>query len=229
MIGFFLFHPMRALYAPYPQLSTGCAGLRARLVSAKFLWYKDTLFPYDERKAQGLVRARQRAARELIHRPARRRRRRDVMLKNELRHILNQDGTQEAEAWFECLTLRQEDDTLRVVFPIRISPPGSRAINATSLKRPSAAILLTRACRAWFTNTAGHPPRSALLRPLPAGKVQRASRRPSRTTRVTRKTISPHLSATPKTPSLWPRPRKLLKAMWARPTTPFALRAQRYG
>ena len=39
------------------------------------------------------------------------------MLKNELRHILNQDGTQEAEAWFECLTLRQEDDTLRVVFP----------------------------------------------------------------------------------------------------------------
>ena len=39
------------------------------------------------------------------------------MLKNELRHILNQDGTQEAEAWFECLTLQQEDDTLRVVFP----------------------------------------------------------------------------------------------------------------
>lgn len=39
------------------------------------------------------------------------------MLKNELRHILNQDGTRETEAWFECLTLRQENDTLRVVFP----------------------------------------------------------------------------------------------------------------
>ncbi len=39
------------------------------------------------------------------------------MLKNELRHILVQDGGQEAEAWFEGLTLRQEDDTLRVVFP----------------------------------------------------------------------------------------------------------------
>ncbi|WP_022655338.1 DnaA/Hda family protein [uncultured Desulfovibrio sp.] len=37
------------------------------------------------------------------------------MLKNELRHILSQDGGQ--ETWFEGLTLHQENDTLRVVFP----------------------------------------------------------------------------------------------------------------
>ncbi|MGE9984739.1 helix-turn-helix domain-containing protein [Desulfovibrio sp. SGI.169] len=39
------------------------------------------------------------------------------MLKNELRHILNQDGGQDAESWFEGLSLHQENDTLRVVFP----------------------------------------------------------------------------------------------------------------
>lgn len=39
------------------------------------------------------------------------------MLKNELRHILNQDGGQETQAWFEALTLHQENGTLRVVFP----------------------------------------------------------------------------------------------------------------
>lgn len=39
------------------------------------------------------------------------------MLKNQLRHILNQDGGQDAESWFEGLTLHEEDDALRVVFP----------------------------------------------------------------------------------------------------------------
>lgn len=41
----------------------------------------------------------------------------DSMLKNELRHVLSQEGGQETETWFEGLTLHQEDDTLRVIFP----------------------------------------------------------------------------------------------------------------
>lgn len=39
------------------------------------------------------------------------------MLKNELRDILAQEPSGESETWLECLTLRQEKDTLRVGFP----------------------------------------------------------------------------------------------------------------